>query len=146
LVGEGAMFALDDGKGILAQHNSGDLMMFYSALRVPKEWATASVVALAEIPEERVTLMLEYFDGRDESLRDLIRAGQDPVVRPIYAVPTAPALQSNIDNVVLLGDAAHLMSPFACEGVNLAMADVADLAKTLSSGKPLEKDAAAAVA
>jgi 2-polyprenyl-6-methoxyphenol hydroxylase-like FAD-dependent oxidoreductase len=139
LVGEGAMFALGDAKGILAQHNSGGVMMLYSAVRVPEGWASTSDVARAADPEEKVSLMLQNFDGWDESLRELIRAGQNPVVRPIYALPTDAAPRTNVDNVVLLGDAAHLMSPFAGEGVNLAMADAADLAKILVSGKPLEK-------
>ncbi|KAK7063706.1 chloride channel protein [Favolaschia claudopus] len=139
LVGLGAMFALGDGKGIMAQHNSGDLMMLYSAVRAPEEWATTSAVALAETPAEKIARMLELFEGWDESLRDLIRAGHDPVMRPIYALPSDAPPRSHVDNIVLIGDAAHLQSPFAGEGVNLAMADAADLAKALASGKPLEK-------
>ncbi|KAJ7275434.1 hypothetical protein B0H12DRAFT_259416 [Mycena haematopus] len=139
LVGEGAMFALGDRKGIMAQHNSGGVLTLYSALRVPEEWSTTSDVARVETPAEMINLLLEHFEGWEESLRELIRAGKDPVVRPIYALPTDAAPRQKVDNIVLLGDAAHLMSPFAGEGVNLAMADAADLAKTLTSGKPLEK-------
>ncbi|KAJ7175293.1 monooxygenase [Mycena filopes] len=139
LVGLGAMFALDDGKAIMAQHNSGDLMMLYCAVRVPEDWATTSAVARAETSEEKVALMLEEFSDWDEELKALIRAGENPTIRPIYALPHDVAPRSKTDNVCLLGDCAHVMSPFAGEGVNLAIADAADLAKALVGGQPLEK-------
>ncbi|KAJ7709666.1 hypothetical protein B0H17DRAFT_1028632 [Mycena rosella] len=139
LIGQGAMFALGDGKGIMAQHNSNGVMMLYSAVRVPEDWATASAVARAETGEEKITLMLEEFRGWDEALRELVRAGEGPTVRAIYALPWGAAPRAATENIVLLGDAAHLMSPFAGEGVNLAMADAADLAKALVAGRPLER-------
>ncbi|KAJ7467212.1 monooxygenase [Mycena latifolia] len=139
LVGQGIMIALSDGKALMAQQNANGVMTLYSAVRVPEDWATTSAVARAETPAEKIKLMLEHFDGWNDELRELLRAGEAPTMRVIYALPYDSAPRPTTDNIVLLGDAAHLMSPFAGEGVNLAMADAADLANMLVSGKPLEK-------
>lgn len=53
-------------------------------------------------------------------------------MRRLYALPLSCYNFPPHPSLTLLGDAAHLMSPFAGEGANLAMADAADLAFQIS--------------
>ncbi|KAJ7045989.1 monooxygenase [Mycena alexandri] len=137
-VGKGTLVALSDGKALMAQLNSTHAIL-YSALCVPEDWAKTSSVAQAETTAEKLALMPEEFGDWHEELRELIRVGENPTMRPIYALPSDSLPRTKTDNIVLLGDAAHVLSPFGGDGANLAMADAADLAKVLASGQPLER-------
>ena len=142
-VGRGSLFALDDGKGIIAQRNSRDVIRVYAALQVDEQWQHESNIANAPDVASRVELLIskeDYFADWDNELQNLIRAAtcdpnSPPIIRPIYALPLSYLRDplKNDTHIVLLGDAAHLMSPFAGEGVNLAMADALDLANALAS-------------
>ncbi|KAJ7761053.1 monooxygenase, partial [Mycena metata] len=130
-IGKGSLVALSDGKALMAQRNSTHVIL-YSALR------KTSAVAQAETTAEKLTLMLDEFGDWHEELRELLRVGENPTMRPIYALPFDSLPRSKTDNI-LLGDAAHVLSPFGGDGANLAMADAADLGKILALGEPLEK-------
>ncbi|AGP54176.1 FAD-dependent oxidoreductase [Streptomyces rapamycinicus] len=137
LVGRGSMFALADEKGLFAQRNGGGRIRVYIAVKAPEEWSRSGLVDQADPAATRKRL-LDLFPDWDEGLRALIADGDGPLVpRPIHALPTGHRWD-RVPGVTLLGDAAHLMSPFAGAGANLAMLDGAELALALASHDDLE--------
>jgi 2-polyprenyl-6-methoxyphenol hydroxylase-like FAD-dependent oxidoreductase len=138
LIGLGTMFALSDNKGMIGQRNGDGHIRVYAALRVSEDWIVTSGVDWNDASAAREALLAQFSDWSSE-LRDLIRNSDDTIIpRPIYALPIGHAW-SRIPGVTLLGDAAHLMSPFAGEGANLAMLDATELALALvQHGNDLE--------
>jgi 2-polyprenyl-6-methoxyphenol hydroxylase-like FAD-dependent oxidoreductase len=128
MIGSGTLMAVAPGKGIMVHLNPDGTARGYAALNKPEDWIGtidfADVVAvLAQIANE--------FDGWSKTLTAFIRDSCiDPVPRPIFALPIGISW-GRVLGVTLIGDAAHLMSPFAGEGANLAMDDGARLAETV---------------
>ncbi len=128
LVGPGIMFALSDNKAIMG-HGGRDIHLGAS-LRVAQEWVAGRGVDWSDTPAARAALLSEFDDWSTE-LTDLIRHCDDGIIpRLIYALPTGHSWGRS-PGVTLVGDAAHVMSPFAGEGANLAMLDATDLALAL---------------
>ncbi|MEV7623431.1 NAD(P)/FAD-dependent oxidoreductase [Actinoplanes sp. NPDC089786] len=126
--GTGNLFALSDNKYIGG--HGGNQIAFACGLRVPENWVTASGIDWDNPPAAREALLREFSDWAP-ALTDLIRDCDDTIwPRPIYALPTGHTWD-RVPGVTLLGDAAHLMSPFAGEGANMAMIDGADLAREI---------------
>ncbi|MEU6119250.1 NAD(P)/FAD-dependent oxidoreductase [Streptomyces sp. NPDC047117] len=130
VVGGGSLFALGGGKGFLGHRESDGSLHIYVAVRTGEEWLDS--IDFSD-PEGAKTEVLRQFEGWDASLRTLVTEADGPLVpRKINALPAGQRWERT-PGVTLLGDAAHLMSPFAGEGANLAMLDGAELAQAIAA-------------
>ncbi|MFZ4831603.1 FAD-dependent oxidoreductase [Rouxiella sp. Mn2063] len=130
MVGLGSFCALSDNKGLMAQRNGDGRIRIYIALRLPEE-ALAALNLPLDQPEEARNALLALFSDWATHLTNLIRVCDDSFqLRPINMLPVGLTWRSRPD-VTVIGDAAHLMSPFAGEGANLAMLDAVELARAV---------------
>ncbi|MFD5842960.1 FAD-dependent oxidoreductase [Streptomyces chartreusis] len=130
LIGGGMFFALGDDKGFLAHRETDGSLHVYTALRAEEHWL--STLDFTDPDAVRATLSECFADWAPGLRRLIAECDGPPVPRLVHALPIGHEWQRT-PGVTLLGDAAHLMSPFAGEGANLAMIDGAELGQALAA-------------
>jgi 2-polyprenyl-6-methoxyphenol hydroxylase-like FAD-dependent oxidoreductase len=130
VVGGGMLFALDGNTGILGHRESDGGLHIYLGVRVPEDWI--DTINFTDTPTAKAAI-LDLLAGWDPALRGLIEHADTPLTpRRINALP-AGVSWPRTPGVTVLGDAAHVMSPFVGEGANLAMFDGSELAAAIAA-------------
>ncbi|TDV57497.1 2-polyprenyl-6-methoxyphenol hydroxylase-like FAD-dependent oxidoreductase [Actinophytocola oryzae] len=128
VIGGGFFFCLGDRKGMLAHREPDGSLHVYTAVEADAGWLDGIDFTDPSVAKKAV---LTRFDGWADELRALVADADGPLVpRRVHALPVGHRFD-RVPGVTLLGDAAHLMSPFAGEGANHAMLDGAELGRAI---------------
>lgn len=134
LLNGGKIMAFGKGKDILMGQKGNGEIGFYASFKAGENWVADSKLDFSDKAQVLGWFIQEY-PGWSTIWQELFEKAQTPFVpRPIYCMPLEQHWEAQ-PNVTLLGDAAHLMPPFAGEGVNMAMRDALELNDCLLAGQ-----------
>lgn len=128
----GKIFAFGDEQTLILSAKGDGTLSFYTGCKVDENWATAS-----RIDFNNKTQVFEWFKTAfgswDPVYRELFEFNELICIpRPQYYYPLDQQWDT-LPNLTMIGDAAHLMPPYAGEGVNMAMQDALELSQYLTN-------------
>ncbi len=129
-IGPGSLFALGDGKVLSAQRGSSGNIRVSAGFAVDQDWLSRCGIDFT-LPEVARAALRDEFAGWAEEWVKIWGAVDGPFTPRLYYRLSPEHRWQTHDGITLLGDAAHLMTPFGGQGANLAMLDAVDLADCL---------------
>ncbi|WP_114792520.1 NAD(P)/FAD-dependent oxidoreductase [Niabella yanshanensis] len=130
----GKIMAFGNEKNILMGQKGNGEIGFYLSFKADPDWVVKSGLAFWDRTQVFNWFKKEYA-GWSSVWDALLNHTILPFIpRPIYCIPLDQTWNA-LPNLTMLGDAAHVMPPFAGEGVNMAMLDALELSQTVTSDK-----------
>ena len=131
LLNGGKIFAMGDEKSLIVSSKGDGSLVFYTGCKKGEQWHLESGIDFTDKAQVLAWFKTEY-EGWDSIWLELFENVSAPfAIRPQYCMPVDQTWAA-LPNITMLGDAAHLMPPFAGEGVNMAMLDALELSKCLT--------------
>jgi len=131
LLNGGKIFAMDDEKTLIVSSKGDGSLVFYPGFKTDEHWSRDCGIDFNDKAQVLAWFKTEYA-GWDNIWQELFEnASTRFVPRPQYCMPLDQTWEA-LPNLTMLGDAAHLMPPYAGEGVNMAMLDALELSQCLN--------------
>lgn len=129
LLGGAALMALGNERTIGMGTKPDGGVLFYAGVKCSESEAR-QCASDAGSPAKRVAWFRDNYPGWSNLWSPLFEQAVSMVARPLLVCPIDQHWQPK-PNATLIGDAAHIMPPYAGEGVNMAMLDALVLSRTL---------------
>lgn len=124
----GKLFVFGDEKSLIISSKGDGSMAFYTGNKKAEHWNGPDLHDQAQM----LAWFKQNFAGWSDIWDELFENAVMPLVlRPQYYMPLDQHWEAQ-SHITLLGDAAHLMPPYAGEGVNMAMLDAVELSDCLT--------------
>ncbi|MDQ0638117.1 2-polyprenyl-6-methoxyphenol hydroxylase-like FAD-dependent oxidoreductase [Pedobacter sp. W3I1] len=144
LLNGGKIFAMGDEKSLIVSSKGDGSLVFYTGCHTAENWAKESGINFSDKNQVIGWFKNEFSNWGPIWLELFENASSAFVPRPQYCMPLDQNWET-ASNLTMLGDAAHLMPPYAGEGVNMAMLDALELSQCFKdSGFNAPKEAIAA--
>ncbi|WP_426474058.1 FAD-dependent oxidoreductase [Chryseobacterium balustinum] len=130
----GKIMAFGNEQNILMGQKANAEIGFYASFKADENWAVASGLDFSDQSEVLKWFQKEYPDWSSVWYELFENTSTPFIPRPIYCMPFDQTWNT-VKNLTIIGDAAHLMPPFAGEGVNMAMLDALELSEALTSSQ-----------
>ncbi|KAF7593910.1 hypothetical protein BBP40_010612 [Aspergillus hancockii] len=131
MLGRGSYFAYgEDDRLIMSQRQGDGSVRVYTLMRKPEGWFKRSGIDCSNSKAIKEFLLEEYTSWNPELTRLISKCDGEIILRELYMLPVGIRWPHK-KGFTLLGDAAHVMTPFAGEGVNTAMYDAFELAQAI---------------
>lgn len=130
LLNGGKIFAFGDSKSLIVSSKGDGSLVFYPSFKIDEHWVKQCGIDLTDKAQVSAWFKTAYA-GWDDVWAELFENSTGNFIsRPLYCMPLDQTWDAQ-PNLTMLGDAAHLMPPFAGEGVNMAMLDALELSECL---------------
>ncbi|KAL9044591.1 MAG: hypothetical protein Q9214_002282 [Letrouitia sp. 1 TL-2023] len=130
-VNRGSVFAYSDNKCVVLQQRGDDSLIVHAWSARDEQWTKACGFDVHNPREVKAALRKDFADWKEPLLSATQVADDEELVTlSLYLLPSGHSWEGR-PGVTLIGDAAHLMTPFGGEGVNIAMTDAMKLAHAI---------------
>ncbi|WP_221391077.1 NAD(P)/FAD-dependent oxidoreductase [Dyadobacter sp. NIV53] len=128
----GKIMGLGDSKTISVSAKGDGSLDFYTGWNANSDWVAESGIDFKNGKQVLEWFKTEYANWDSIWLELFEAEGTTFTPWPQYCMPLDQKWEANI-NITIIGDAAHVMPPYAGEGVNMAMLDALQLSESLTS-------------